>query len=37
MRTRYYEDGQGEPLVLFHGGEFGSLYTLDSWSLNLPG
>jgi 2-hydroxy-6-oxonona-2,4-dienedioate hydrolase len=37
VRTRYYEDGQGEPLVLFHGGEFGSLYTLDSWSLNLPG
>jgi pimeloyl-ACP methyl ester carboxylesterase len=37
VRTRYYEDGQGEPLVLFHGGEYGSLYTLDSWSLNLPG
>jgi len=36
VRTRYYENGQGEPLVLFHGGEFGSLYTLDSWSLNLP-
>ncbi len=37
VRTRYYEDGQGEPLVLFHGGEYGSLYTLDSWILNLPG
>jgi pimeloyl-ACP methyl ester carboxylesterase len=37
VRTRYYEDGHGEPLVLFHGGEFGSLYTLDGWSLNLPG
>jgi 2-hydroxy-6-oxonona-2,4-dienedioate hydrolase len=36
-RTRYYEDGTGEPLVLFHGGQFGSLYALDPWSLNLPG
>jgi 2-hydroxy-6-oxo-6-(2'-carboxyphenyl)-hexa-2,4-dienoate hydrolase len=37
VRTRYYEDGQGEPLVLFHGGDVGSLYSLDAWSLNLPG
>ena len=37
IRTRYYEDGDGEPLVLFHGGDFGSLDSLDSWSLNLPG
>jgi pimeloyl-ACP methyl ester carboxylesterase len=36
IRTRYYEDGQGEPLVLIHGGDFGSLYSLDAWSLNLP-
>jgi 2-hydroxy-6-oxonona-2,4-dienedioate hydrolase len=36
-RTRYYEDGDGEPLVLIHGGQFGSLYSLDSWSLNLAG
>lgn len=35
-RTRIYEDGAGEPLVLFSGGEYGSLYSLDSWSLNLP-
>src|SRR5688572_8477398 len=34
--TRYYEDGTGEPLVLFHGGEYGHLYSLDSWSLVLP-
>jgi pimeloyl-ACP methyl ester carboxylesterase len=34
--TRYYEDGAGEPLVLFHGGEYGHLYSLDSWSLVLP-
>ena len=35
VRTRYYEDGVGEPLVLFHGGHFAFLYSLDSWSLNL--
>jgi pimeloyl-ACP methyl ester carboxylesterase len=34
-RVRLYEDGTGEPLVLLSGGEFGSLYSLDSWSLNL--
>ncbi len=36
VRTRYYEDGAGEPLVLIHGGQFGSQYSLDSWSLVLP-
>jgi pimeloyl-ACP methyl ester carboxylesterase len=36
IRTRYYEDGSGELLVLFHGGQIGTLYSLDSWSLNLP-
>ncbi len=36
VRTRYYADGQGEPLVLVHGGQFGPGYSLDSWSLNLP-
>ena len=35
VRTRYYEDGAGEPLVLFHGGHFGEWYSLDCWSLNL--
>jgi 2-hydroxy-6-oxo-6-(2'-carboxyphenyl)-hexa-2,4-dienoate hydrolase len=35
IRTRYYEAGQGDPLVLIHGGQFGSIYSLDSWSLNL--
>jgi pimeloyl-ACP methyl ester carboxylesterase len=34
--TRVYEAGAGEPLVLIHGGLFGSLYSLDAWSLNLP-
>lgn len=36
VRTRYYEDGDGEPLVLFHGGQYASLYSLDAWSLALP-
>jgi pimeloyl-ACP methyl ester carboxylesterase len=35
VRVRVYEDGAGEPLVLIHGGEFGSVNTLDEWSLNL--
>lgn len=37
IRTRYYDDGRGEPLVLLHGGHFGFLDSLDCWSLNLPG
>lgn len=36
IRTRYYEDGQGDPLVLLYGGAFGE-GGLDTWSLNLPG
>src|SRR5690348_12819649 len=36
IRTRYYEDGTGEPLVLFPGGVFGTHYSLDAFSLNLP-
>ena len=35
IRTRYYEDGAGVPLVLLSGGQFGALYSLDTWSLNL--
>jgi 2-hydroxy-6-oxonona-2,4-dienedioate hydrolase len=40
VRTRYFEQGQGEPLVLFHGGHFGSpdnVDLADNWDLNLPG
>lgn len=36
IRTRYYEDGAGVPLLLLSGGQFGALYSLDTWSLNLP-
>ena len=35
VRTRVYERGSGVPLVLIHGGDFASLYSLDCWSLNL--
>jgi 2-hydroxy-6-oxo-6-(2'-carboxyphenyl)-hexa-2,4-dienoate hydrolase len=34
-QTRFVEAGQGETVVLIHGGQFGSLYALDCWSLNL--
>jgi pimeloyl-ACP methyl ester carboxylesterase len=36
ISTRVYRRGAGEPLLLVHGGGFGSLYSLDSWSLILP-
>jgi len=35
IATRVYEAGDGPPLLLVHGGDFGSLYSLDGWSLNL--
>lgn len=35
IQTRYYEAGSGEPLVLVHGGHFGSYYSADHWSLNF--
>lgn len=37
VRTRFYEDGAGEALVLVHGGDIGSIDALDTWSLNLKG
>jgi 2-hydroxy-6-oxonona-2,4-dienedioate hydrolase len=36
VRTRVQRGGVGEPLVLVHGGEFGSLNSLDDWSTNVP-
>src|SRR4051812_45949578 len=36
IRTRIYEDGTGEPFIMFHGGQFGMNSTLDAFSLNLP-
>jgi 2-hydroxy-6-oxo-6-(2'-carboxyphenyl)-hexa-2,4-dienoate hydrolase len=37
VRTRFYEEGAGEALVLLHGGDIGTIDSLDSWSLNLKG
>ena len=40
IRTRYFEKGEGEPVVLFHGGSFGSGTTALSaadWDLNFDG
>lgn len=39
IRTRYFEAGQGESLVLFHGGHFGATDNVDlanNWDLNWP-
>ena len=39
IRTRYYSEGQGEPIVLLHGGGLAS-YNGNSgnmWSKNIPG
>jgi 2-hydroxy-6-oxonona-2,4-dienedioate hydrolase len=36
IETRYFEAGGGQPLVLVHGGGFGSLsYSANVWSLNF--
>lgn len=40
VRTRYFEKGKGENLVLFHGGNFGSTDAADcadDWGLNFDG
>ena len=35
--TRYYDYGQGEPLLLVHGGGIGGSSTANNWSRNIPG
>ena len=36
IRTRYFEAGSGENLVLIHGGNYGhSFYSANSWNLNM--
>ena len=40
IRTRYFEKGSGEIVVLFHGGYFGSTASAnsaDDWDLNFDG
>src|ERR1700731_184525 len=37
VRTRYYEMGQGEPLVLFSSGTWSGYSSANIWSKNIPG
>jgi pimeloyl-ACP methyl ester carboxylesterase len=37
IRTRYFDVGQGPPLVLWHGDEFGGVGSASTWSRNLAG
>jgi 2-hydroxy-6-oxonona-2,4-dienedioate hydrolase len=35
--TRYYDYGQGETILLVHGGSMGGASTANNWSRNIPG
>ncbi|MEW5984554.1 MAG: alpha/beta hydrolase [Acidobacteriota bacterium] len=37
VRTRYYEAGDGEPMVLVHGEGFSGHSSANTWVKNLPG
>ena len=39
VNTRFIEAGSGEPVVLFHGAEFGSanMMNAEAWGLNIEG
>ena len=37
VATRYYGEGQGEPMVLIHGGSTAGSSTANVWSRNIPG
>ncbi|HXA77840.1 MAG TPA: alpha/beta hydrolase [Candidatus Acidoferrales bacterium] len=37
VRTRYYEMGQGEPMVMIHGGSMAGSSTANVFSRNIPG
>lgn len=36
VRTRYYEYGQGEPMVMVHGGGRGTTSSANNWSPVIP-
>ena len=36
VRTRYYEYGEGEPMVLVHGGGRGTTSSANNWSPVIP-
>lgn len=35
-RTRYLEAGRGDPIIMLHGGQFGSLGCADDWKPIIP-
>ncbi len=37
VRTRYYDEGDGEPLVLVHGSGFSGTASANTWALNIAG
>lgn len=37
VRTRYYEAGQGDPMVLVHGEGWSGHSSANTWSKNIPG
>ena len=37
IRTRYYEVGSGEPMVMCHGSEWSGIANANTWALNLSG
>jgi pimeloyl-ACP methyl ester carboxylesterase len=37
VRTRYFEAGAGEPLVLIHGGSFSHIENAEDWEHNVDG
>lgn len=37
VRTRYYDYGKGEVVLLIHGGMITGASTANNWSLNIPG
>ena len=37
VRTRYYELGSGEPMLLIHGATFSGQGSANTWTLNLAG
>jgi 2-hydroxy-6-oxonona-2,4-dienedioate hydrolase len=37
IRTRYYDAGSGEPVLLVHGGPWEATSSANDWSLNIAG
>jgi len=37
IRTRYYDSGQGEPMVLCHGHGWDGSASANAWTLNIAG